>query len=243
MQQLDKILQSQGFGSRKHCQQLILKGHVQVSGQLIKDFKQKFATDNLSFSIFGEHYDYRSHVYIALNKPQGYECSHQPQQHHSVFSLFPEHLIARHLQSVGRLDQDTTGLLLLTDDGQYLHALTHPRKHIAKFYQMQTRDSIDEQQINTLAHGVELRNEKGLFVAHDIQQLADQTLRFSIHQGVYHQVKRMLHAVGNEVIHLHRDQIAALTLEELNLKEGKWCYLTQEQYQKTMQFIKNPEIE
>ncbi len=225
---LEKMLQSQGFGSRKHCQQLIKNAAVTVDGQVCTDMKQSIQPyPEMPFTVYGEIYHYREKVYIALNKPQGYECSHQPLHHHSVFDLFPEVLLNRGLQCVGRLDQDTTGLLLLTDDGAFLQALTHPRKHVAKVYHVTTVDRIGEVQIQQLREGVELRNEKGMYAATDVIRLSDYQLSMTIHQGVYHQVKRMLAAVGNKVQALHRQQIGALSLDSLN--EGQWIYLTEEQ--------------
>lgn len=226
---LEKVLQSQGFGSRKHCQQLIKQGAVTIAGEHITDPKQKLDLENLSFQVFGQDYLYRERVYIALHKPQGYECSHQATHHLSVFELFDTVLLQRGLQCVGRLDQDTTGLLLLTDDGQMLQALTHPKKHVPKVYQVQCVDPIDEQQIQTLQSGVELRNEKGIFAASAIKQQSTHALEMTIHQGVYHQVKRMLAAVGNKVERLHRVQMGALRLEHLAC--GQWQYLTDEQVQ------------
>ena len=224
---LEKMLQSQGFGSRKHCQQLIKNGAVSVEGEKIDQPKHKLDLNNLSFSVYDQHFEYREKVYIALNKPQGYECSHQATHHFSVFDFFNDVLMNRGLQCVGRLDQDTSGLLLLTDDGQFLQALTHPKKHVAKVYQMQTVDPVTEQQILQLQQGVELHNESGIFAATNVVQLAENELQMTIHQGVYHQVKRMLAAVGNKVERLQRQQIGALTLPEL--EQGKWIYLNAEQ--------------
>ncbi|NNH00352.1 pseudouridine synthase [Acinetobacter sp. ANC 5414] len=224
---LEKMLQSQGFGSRKHCQQLIKNGAIAIQGEVITNAKHKLDLNNLSFSVYGESFDYREKVYIALNKPQDYECSHQATHHFSVFDLFDDVLMNRGLQCVGRLDQDTSGLLLLTDDGQFLQALTHPKKHVAKVYRMQTADAVTGQQIQQLQQGVELRNESGVFAATDVIQLAEHELQLTIHQGVYHQVKRMLAAVGNKVERLHRQQIGALALPEL--EQGEWIYLTEQQ--------------
>ena len=224
---LEKMLQSQGFGSRKHCQQLIKNGAIAIQGEVITNAKHKLDLNHLSFSVYGEHFEYREKVYIALNKPQDYECSHQATHHFSVFDLFDDVLMNRGLQCVGRLDQDTSGLLLLTDDGQFLQALTHPKKHVAKVYRMQTADPVTEQQIQQLQQGVELRNESGSFAATDVILLAENELQLTIHQGVYHQVKRMLAAVGNKVERLHRQQIGALALPEL--EQGKWIYLDEQQ--------------
>ncbi|MEB6478421.1 pseudouridine synthase [Acinetobacter vivianii] len=226
---LEKILQSQGFGSRKYCQQLIKNGSVLIENQICDNPKQNINTDQLVFQVFGEEYQYREHVYIVLNKPQGYECSHQATHHKSVFSLFPEILLHRGIQCVGRLDQDTTGLLLLTDNGQFLQALTHPRKHVPKVYHVTTADPITPEQIQGLQQGVELRNEKGIYAATDIQLFSEHQLSMTIHQGVYHQVKRMLAAVGNKVEALHRHQVGLLELPDL--PEGEWMYLSDEQKQ------------
>ncbi|OEC90351.1 pseudouridine synthase [Acinetobacter sp. YK3] len=226
---LEKILQSQGFGSRKYCQQLIKNGSVQIENQICDNPKQNINTDQLVFQVFGEEYQYREHVYIVLNKPKGYECSHQATHHKSVFSLFPEILLHRGIQCVGRLDQDTTGLLLLTDNGQFLQALTHPRKHVPKVYHVTTADPITPEQIQGLQQGVELRNEKGIYAATDIQLFSEHQLSMTIHQGVYHQVKRMLAAVGNKVEALHRHQVGLLELPDL--PEGEWMYLSDEQKQ------------
>ncbi|MET3767013.1 16S rRNA pseudouridine516 synthase [Acinetobacter bereziniae] len=224
---LEKMLQSQGFGSRKHCQQLIKNGAIQIQNEVITDPKFKLDLDHLEFSVYQQTFQYRQKVYIALNKPQNYECSHQSTHHFSVFDLFDDVLMNRGLQSVGRLDQDTTGLLLFTDDGQFLQALTHPKKHVPKVYQIQTVDPITDEQIQQLEQGVELRNEKGLFAATDVQRLAEHALKITVHQGVYHQVKRMLAAVGNKVERLHRAQVGQLVLNDL--PEGEWLYLNEAQ--------------
>ena len=222
---LEKMLQSQGFGSRKECQLLIKKGFVRIEGEICDNPKQQVQVENLTFQVFDECYQYREKVYIALNKPQGFECSHQPQHHQSVFSLLPEILIQRNVQCVGRLDQDTTGLLLFTDDGQFLQALTHPRKHVAKVYRVVTVDPVQPEQLTLLETGVELRNEKGIYQATEVAQLAENQLQMTIHQGLYHQVKRMIAAVGNKVEHLHRQQIGQFSLSE-DLAESEWYYLT-----------------
>ena len=229
---LEKMLQSQGFGSRKFCQQLIKNGQVSIDGDVILDPKYRCDLSHLEYQVGQEDYLYREKVYIALNKPAGYECSHQATHHFSVFELFDDVLLNRGLQTVGRLDQDTTGLLLLTDDGQFLQALTHPKKHVPKVYQMYTADSVSNEQIELLQQGVELRNENGVFAATDVELLDSNHLKFTVHQGVYHQVKRMVAAVGNKVEKLHRQKIGQLDLNDLeNLAEGEWIFLTEEQIQ------------
>jgi len=232
---LEKILQSQGFGSRKYCQQLIKNGSVSVNGEIADDLKKQFSPENLEFSLFGQTYQYREQVYIALKKPKGFECSHQPQHHQSVFSLLPEIMIHRGVQAIGRLDQDTTGLLLLTDDGKYIQALTHPRKHVPKVYHVTTLDPVTPEQIVMLSEGVSLHQEKGIFAATDVAILETHKLTMTIHQGVYHQVKRMIAAVGNKVEALHRHQVGQLVLPEI--ADGEWIYLSEQQKQLAQNII------
>lgn len=230
--QIDKMLQSQGFGSRKQCQQLINNGAVCIDEQVCRDIKYRISEKqltNLNFSVHGVSYQYYKNVYIALYKPQNYECSHQPDYHHSVFELFPHHLRQRGIQSVGRLDQDTTGLLLLTDDGKFLHKMTHPRQHIGKRYKITVEQPISVEDITQLTQGVHLHHEKELFCAYDIQQITEHILEFTIYQGIYHQVKRMLASIGHRVIDLHRVEIGDLKLSELDLELGQWCYLNEQQ--------------
>lgn len=229
---LEQLLQSQGFGSRKYCQQLILNGAVSIADEICIDPKRAFNSKDLldlEFKVFNQNYRYYEKVYLALNKPQGYECSHQPDYHHSVFELLPAHLRLRGVQSVGRLDQDTTGLLLFTDDGKFLQKMTHPKKHIGKTYVVDTLDKVPLEMLQTLEQGVELRNEKGVFTATDIQLLAEKRFTMTIHQGVYHQVKRMVASIGHKVEKLHRSKMGQLTLDSLDLEQGQWCYLTAEQ--------------
>jgi 16S rRNA pseudouridine516 synthase len=227
--QLDKILQSQGFGNRKACQLLIKQGHIKVNGETCSNANAQINTEGLLLTVGQLELPYYAQVYIALNKAQGVECSQNPQRHRSVFDLFPYHLRTRGLQSVGRLDQDSTGLLLLTDDGKYLHALTHPRRHVPKRYLISTARPITPEQIQALSQGVALHGETGLFAADQIEQHDERQLSLTIHQGIYHQVKRMLAAVGNHVNALERTQIGGLCLQSLHLAQGEWCYLTAEQ--------------
>jgi 16S rRNA pseudouridine516 synthase len=238
--QLDKLLQSQGFGSRKYCQALIQQGQVKVAGQVLRECKSQVQTEQLQFQVFDTEYRFRAKVYLALHKPQGYECSQQPQQHPSVFTLLPEQLRRRGVQCVGRLDQDTTGLLLLSDDGQFVHQMTHPRQHVNKYYHVHTADPLSPAQLQQLQQGVRLHQEKGSFASTELQQLAAQLCRMAIDQGVYHQVKRMFAAVGNRVTQLHRAQIGLLDLQQLGLSPGQWCYLEADQIAAAQQLSQSP---
>ncbi|HVL76841.1 MAG TPA: 16S rRNA pseudouridine(516) synthase [Noviherbaspirillum sp.] len=222
---LDRILQSQGFGTRKWCRQLVADGEVTVNGELVDDFRKSFETDGLRFTVFGEAWLYRDHVYLALHKPSGYECSRKPSHHPGVLSLLPEQFSWRAVQPVGRLDHDTTGLLLLSDDGAFIHAQTSPRRHVPKHYLARTAEPVDETLIARLKEGVQLHDEPAPLAAQDCRILSEQEIEVVLEQGKYHQVKRMLAAAGNHCVQLHRTAIGGLRLADLELEPGQWCYL------------------
>ena len=222
---LDRILQSQGFGTRKWCRELIEEGEVSVAGVSVVDTKAPFETGGLEFSVYGEPWKYREHVYIALNKPADYECSRKPSHHPGVLSLLPEQFALRDVQPVGRLDHDTTGLLLMSDDGAFIHAQSSPKRHIPKVYVATTQDPVTPQLIGQLLEGVKLHDEPAPLSAVICERLDTHTLKIVLEQGKYHQVKRMLAAAGNHCAALHRSEIGRLKLETLGLAAGEWCYL------------------
>lgn len=226
---LDRILQSQGFGTRKYCRELVEDGEVSIQGQVLDNFKQPVETDGLVFHIFDEDWEYREHVYLVLNKPANFECSRKPSHHPGVLTLLPEQFSWRDVQPVGRLDHDTTGMLLMSDDGPFIHAQSSPKRHIPKVYEATTADPVTPELVAALLAGVKLHDEPAPLAAQTCRQLGEHKLEIILEQGKYHQVKRMLAAAGNHCAALQRTAIGQLTLESLNLREGEWCYLTAEQ--------------
>lgn len=224
-QPLDRALQSQGFGTRKWCRELVEDGEVTIAGVTITDCKSNIETENLEFTVFGETYLYREHLYIALNKPADYECSRRPSNHRGVLSLLPEQFTRRDVQPVGRLDHDTTGLLLMSDDGAFIHAQSSPKRHIPKIYIATTHDPVTPQLVAKLLSGVKLHDEPEPLAAITCRAVDTHRLEIVLEQGKYHQVKRMLVAAGNHCTALLRSQIGGLKLDELGLAEGEWCYL------------------
>jgi 16S rRNA pseudouridine516 synthase len=222
---LDRILQSQGAGSRSECRALVAAGAVSVGGSVCADPAASFETAGFRFVLRGEEWLFREKVYIALNKPAGYECSRNPSGHPSVFSLLPERFEKRGVQPVGRLDQDTTGLLLLSDDGAFIHAHASPKKRVPKIYRARTAAPVTDEQIESLRSGVLLRDEREPLAALSCERLAEDELELSIDQGKYHQVKRMIAAAGNRCVELRRVAVGGLRLEELGLREGEWMLL------------------
>lgn len=225
---LDRILQSQGFGTRKWCRELIEDGEVSIGGTVVTDYKSGIETAGLEFTLFDEIWTYREHVYIALNKPANFECSRKPSHHPGVLTILPEQFTWRDVQPVGRLDHDTTGLLLMSDDGPFIHAQSSPKRHIPKVYVATTAEPVTPELVALLLAGVQLHDEPAPLAAIVCRMLDTHQLEIVLEQGKYHQVKRMLAAAGNHCAALRRSAIGGLTLAALELDEGEWCYLEAE---------------
>jgi 16S rRNA pseudouridine516 synthase len=221
---LSAILFSQGFGTRRECVGRVLDGQVSIAGRVCDDPDEDFGTDGLVFSVEGREWPFREKALVALHKPVHYECSMKPRHHPSVMSLLPAPLRTRGLQPVGRLDEDTTGLLLLTDDGTLIHRLTSPKKHMPKVYEATTRHPVDERQLTALRTGVVLDDDPAPVAALEALAAGEHGLRMTLTEGRYHQVKRMVAAVGNRVDALHRSAIGAYRLPP-ELAPGQWCWL------------------
>lgn len=228
MLQLDRILQSQGFGSRKECRKLVRDGAVKVDGEVITDPFAEYEEQGFVFEIDEWEWEYAEKIYVALYKPAGYECSHKPKHNESIFHLLPEPLVMRDAQSVGRLDVDTTGLLLFSDDGQFIHAIAHAKRQVTKGYRATTAQPVEDAQIEALLAGVQLHDEPEPVAALEVRRSDERELELTIDHGKYHLVKRMIAAAGNHVETLHRYAVGGLSLENDSLPEleaGDWCYL------------------
>lgn len=233
---LSQILFSQGFGTRRLCSGLIYNGEVSVGGEIVHEYDAEFETDGLQFEVSGETWTFYEKALIVLNKPAGYECSQKPKHHPSVMSLLPAPLRERNVQPIGRLDEDTTGLLLLTDDGRLIHRLTSPKHHVPKIYEAQCKHPVTAEMVERLLAGVELREPESAATpakpnykpeqvrAEGAEAFGEFGLRLTLIEGKYHQVKRMVAAVGNRVESLHRPQFGALTLAP-ELKPGEWAWV------------------
>ncbi|WP_175102979.1 16S rRNA pseudouridine(516) synthase [Pararobbsia alpina] len=220
----ERLLHSQGFGSRRQCRALIESGAVAVGEAVLDDPDAELDPRGLSFTVDSVRWDYREHAYLMLHKPAGFECSRDPQHHASVFALLPRPLVERNVQCVGRLDQDTTGLLLLSDDGAFVHQNTSPKRKVPKRYRVSTARPIEDAQLDALRAGVLLRDESQPLAAWAAERENATTLLLTIQEGKYHQVKRMVAAAGNHVEALHRDAIGNLTLPA-SLGPGQWQWL------------------
>lgn len=221
---LEQILFTQGFGTRHECRGLIALGQVTVAGDVVTDPDADVDTQDLVFAVKGEPWPYREKALLMMNKPTGYECSQKPIHHPSVMQLLEGPLRRRGVQPVGRLDADTTGLLIFTDDGGLLHRLTHPKRHVPKRYRVTCRHAPTDKMIADLLEGVLLKDEKEKLVAADIVRAGECTIDMTITSGKYHQVKRMVAAAGNRVDALERIAFGGLTLPG-DLKPGEWRWL------------------
>ena len=221
---LAQVLFSQGFGTRRECAGIVLAGRVQVAGQVVDDPHTEVDEAGLVFRVDGVDWPYHTKALILLHKSAGYECSRKPRHHPSVLSLLPPPLRVRDVQPVGRLDEDTTGLLLLTDDGALIHRLTSPRKHVAKVYEVRTRHAVDDAQVQRLLAGVVLDDAPDTVRAAACERTSEHGLRLTLTEGKYHQVKRMVAAAGNRVEDLHRSAFGALVLPA-DLLPGQWRWL------------------
>lgn len=224
--ELFKFLQQQGFGSRKTCRQLVDAGLLVINGQVQDDPSavidpaavETLLVDGVPCAPL------RLPVTVLLHKPAGYEVSHSPSHHRSVFGLLPERLRNLDLSAVGRLDADTTGLLLFSTHGALVHALTSPRRHVPKRYRVGLKHAADADLPGCLRQGVLLKDDATPVCADEACLVDARTLLLTISEGRYHQVKRMVAAAGNRVEALHREAIGKLELGDL--AEGDWRELS-----------------
>ncbi len=216
---LDKLFSQSTSFTRSQAKIHIKRGKVKVDGDVISNPAQHIA-DNANVEYMGVSVTKPQLRYIMLNKPVGVVCANKDKDHPTVFdSLFVPRIDTLHV--AGRLDIDTTGLVLLTDDGQWLHQVTSPKHDHKKTYLVDLDSEITEKQIRILSEGVQLKAEKERCKPALIEILDKQKIRLSISEGKYHQVKRMMAAVGNHVVKLHREKIADIILDD-DLAEGSW---------------------
>ena len=223
-QRLAQILFSQGFGTRRHCAASIADGQVQIDGVTHDDPHAALPIDGLVLSVRGQSWPYHAKALVLLHKPADYECSAKPRHYPSILSLLPAPLRERGVQAVGRLDADTTGMLLLTDDGALIHRLTSPKHHVHKVYEVRCKHALAANAVARLLSGVVLDDDPEPVSALACVATGDSSLRLTLTEGRYHQVKRMVAAVGNRVEALHRSAVGGLALDAA-LAPGQWRWL------------------
>ena len=241
--QLQDILYSQGFGTRRICAGLIQQGFVrlpdptQAQGWWVcTDAQHEVGVaEPTVFEVQGQVWPYQPKAYVLLHKPAGHECSHKPGAWPSVYSLLPAPLRQRPqkgavqgVQAVGRLDQDTTGMLVLTDDGPLIHRMSSPKHHVPKVYEVTTADALDMRAAQRLLDGVVLDDSPRPVRAAACELVGPHHLRLTLTEGKYHQVKRMLAAVGHRVEGLHRSRMGQMDLPA-DLAPGQWRWLGEDE--------------
>jgi 16S rRNA pseudouridine516 synthase len=224
---LERILKNQGFGSRKLCRIMIINEEVTVNGTLCDDPDAEFMLDNLSFTIKGEPWEYHEKSYLMMHKPSNYECSHKTQHHPTIYSLLPHPLVERGVQCIGRLDEDTTGLILISDDGQFIHRMSSPKHKVPKVYEVTCKHAISDANIAHILAGVQLVDEDAPIAALACTRVTEHIIHMTLAEGKYHQVKRMIAAISNRVEGLKRIQIGNLHLPN-DLKVGEWRWLSEQ---------------
>ena len=219
----DALLSRFGYCSRREVAQWLKRGRVTRNGAPIKSPSEKVEPEEVL--IDGEPVEFPHGIYIALNKPLGCTCSHK-EEGELVYDLLPSQWLSRNpvVNTVGRLDKETSGLLLLTDDGAFEHAQTSPKRHVPKVYSFTTTAPIPAEAVALFASGeLMLDGERTPCLPAELVITGEQSGRLTLHEGRYHQVRRMLASVGAPVDTLERIEIGPLKLADLNLEPGEWC--------------------
>lgn len=228
----DKILANMGYGSRKEVKKLLKKGGFSVNGETVKDGKVHVDPDKDMLEVFGERLEYKQFIYLMMNKPQGYVSATEDLKESAVTEILEAEDALYNPFPVGRLDKDTTGLLLLSNDGKLAHKLTSPKKKVDKTYLVHLDSPVSEEDIDSLEKGVTLDDGYVTRPAkvERIEGKEADTVRITIHEGKFHQVKRMFQTRGKKVIRLKRERIGPLYLDE-TLDLGTYRELTEDELQ------------
>jgi len=226
MERLDKIIASQGTYSRSEVKNLMAKGRITVDGAVIKSANTKADPDKSVICIDGVPLIFKKQVYLMLHKPQGYVSATEDREHKTVLELVPDIYRGRELFPAGRLDKDTTGLMIITDDGVLAHNILSPKKHIQKIYEVTLDTPLTSAMVQGFADGVELSD--GVCKAADLVITGEYSGTVTLKEGRYHQIKRMFGCFGGKVVRLHRVCMGNLFLPE-DLAEGECRELTGEE--------------
>ncbi|MDO5686900.1 MAG: 16S rRNA pseudouridine(516) synthase [Neisseria sp.] len=219
-----KYLQAQGIGSRKECRELVRDGRVLINGAVPAEHIDEHGVETLHINETAYGVMTLPYFYLALHKPENVETSHKPSHYPSVFSLLPANVQRLKIQAVGRLDADTTGVLIITNDGSFNHRLTAAKNQVPKTYRVTLKHPADDDLCTRLRAGVLLADEQETVAAAEAVLTDAHTLHMTITSGKYHQVKRMIAAAGNRVEKLHRTLFGQLTADDLPV--GQWRRIT-----------------
>lgn len=220
MERIDRIISEQTYYTRREIKKLVSQGVVYVNGEQVKKAESKYDETNISIQIKGEEIEVKKHIYLLLNKPKGYVSTTEINSQKTVLDLVPEKYKNRNLFPAGRLDKDTTGLMLITDDGQFAHDILSPRKHVKKIYEVTIDIPVTLDMVRGFKAGVDLKD--GECKSANLEITGEYTAKVTIIEGRYHQIKRMFGCYGAKVIELNRICMGNLYLpKELKLGEVK----------------------
>ena len=224
---LDKFLSDCGVGTRSQVKKDIREGRVCVNGEICRSPETKISPDSDAVSLQGRLLGYSRFEYYMLNKPAGCVCAARDNLHPTIFDWIPMNP-RKDLAAVGRLDLDTEGLLLVTNDGALSHRLLSPRHHVNKLYEARVSGWLTEEDTASFAKGIDIGDEKQTLPAElmIVESGEESFCRVTIHEGRYHQIKRMFHSLGKEVLWLKRLQIGTFVLDE-KLAPGEWRRLNE----------------
>ena len=236
----DKYLVACAVGSRTEVKNFLKAGRVTVNGKKEKSAKLQVNEDTDEICFDGQKLDYEEFVYYMMNKPQGVISATEDPKHKTVLDLLDDLARSKEVFPVGRLDIDTHGLLLLTNDGKLAHALLSPKRHVDKTYLAQVKGIMTQEDVEKFAQGIPLKDftcqpARLELVTIDTEKNQSQ-IRVTIAEGKFHQVKRMVAYCGKEVVDLQRLTMGTLTLDE-NLKRGEWRRLTKEELEGLLESV------
>jgi 16S rRNA pseudouridine516 synthase len=228
-ERIDKVLSNMGFGSRREIKEKVKKKVIFVNGELVLDPGMKVDPEQDKIIMEGEEVFYRKYIYLMMNKPQGVVSATMDNHDKTVIDLLPFDYKTFDPAPVGRLDKDTVGLLLITNDGELNHKLLSPKKHVDKVYYAYLRDEAKDEDILAFRKGIVLEDGyKCMEASLTIGEEDKREVHVTIHEGKFHQVKRMFLSIGNEVTYLQRISFGTLTLDK-DLEEGEFRELTKDE--------------
>lgn len=226
MERIDKIIASQGQYSRKEVKALIAKGRIAVDGRVVSSSSEKADPMTMLLTVDGKPLEFKRNLYLVLNKPKGYVSATEDREHPTVLELVPQEYRGWDLFPAGRLDRDTTGLMIITDDGVLAHNILAPKKHVPKRYHVELDIPVTEEMRLGFSEGVMLND--GVCKAADLIKTGEKTAEVTLREGRYHQIKRMFGCFGAEVVELKRLGMGRLTLPE-DLAEGECREMSEEE--------------
>ena len=226
MERIDKIIASQGQYSRKEVKALIAKRRIAVDGRIVSSSSEKADPMTMVLTVDGKPLEFKRNLYLVLNKPKGYVSATEDREHPTVLELVPQEYRGRNLFPAGRLDRDTTGLMIITDDGVLAHNILAPKKHVPKLYHVELDIPVTEEMRLGFSEGVMLND--GVSKAADLIKTGEKTAEVTLREGRYHQIKRMFGCFGAEVVELKRLGMGRLTLPE-DLAEGECREMSEEE--------------